>query len=82
MPHLLLVDDDQVCLRALSDCLQFAFRGQNLEVDVADSAATGLRLTTSLTTMPLLSMSFCSQASMGSHLSNKYGTPTRMCPLL
>ncbi|MBA2253064.1 MAG: response regulator [Nitrospirales bacterium] len=42
MPHLLLVDDDRDCLTALSNRLRFAFRGQGLEVDVADSAASGL----------------------------------------
>lgn len=44
MPHLLLVDDDRDCLTALSNRLRFAFRGQGVEVDVADSAATGLIL--------------------------------------
>ena len=44
MPHVLLVDDDKDCLTALANRLRFAFRGQNLDVDVADSAATGLIL--------------------------------------
>ena len=44
MPHLLLVDDDRDCLTALSNRLHFALRGQGVEVDVADSAATGLIL--------------------------------------
>ncbi|WP_447985573.1 response regulator transcription factor [Nitrospira sp. Nam74] len=42
--RLLLVDDDSDCLTALSDRLHFAFRNQGLEVDMADSAATGLIL--------------------------------------
>ncbi|WP_447983536.1 response regulator [Nitrospira sp. Nam74] len=44
MPSLLLVDDDRDCLTALSNRLRFAFRDQRVEVDVADSAATGLIL--------------------------------------
>jgi DNA-binding NtrC family response regulator len=42
--RLLLVDDDPDCLTALSNRLHFAFRDQGVEVDVADSAATGLIL--------------------------------------
>ncbi|WP_447986382.1 response regulator [Nitrospira sp. Nam74] len=41
-PQILLVDDDPECLIALSNRLRFAFRGQSLTVDVADSAACGL----------------------------------------
>jgi two-component system response regulator CiaR len=44
VPHVLLVDDDKDCLTALANRLRFAFRGQHLDVDVADSAATGLIL--------------------------------------
>ncbi|HKO19026.1 MAG TPA: response regulator, partial [Acidobacteriaceae bacterium] len=44
MPHVLLIDDDKDCLTALANRLRFAFRGQNVEVDVADSAITGLML--------------------------------------
>jgi two-component system OmpR family response regulator len=42
MARLLLVDDDRDCLTALSNRLRFALRGQGVDVDVADSAATGL----------------------------------------
>ena len=42
MPHILLIDDDQDYLTALSNRLQFAFRKQSLAVDMADSVATGL----------------------------------------
>ena len=42
MPHILLIDDDRDCLTALSNRLRFAFRGQSLAVDMAESAATGL----------------------------------------
>src|ERR687898_183784 len=41
-PQILLVDDDPECLTALSNRLGFAFRGQSLAVEVADSAANGL----------------------------------------
>ena len=44
MPHVLLIDDDKDCITALANRLRFAFRGQNVEVDVADSAITGLML--------------------------------------
>jgi DNA-binding response OmpR family regulator len=44
VPHVLLIDDDKDCLTALANRLRFAFRGQDVEVDVADSAATGLIL--------------------------------------
>ena len=44
MRHILLIDDDKDCLTALGDRLRFVFRGQNVEVDVADSAITGLML--------------------------------------
>lgn len=44
MPHVLLIDDDKDCLTALANRLRFAFRGQNIEVEVADSAITGLTL--------------------------------------
>jgi hypothetical protein len=44
MPHVLLADDDKECLTPLADRLRFAFGGQNIEVDVADSAITGLML--------------------------------------
>lgn len=44
MPQLLLVDDDRDCLTALSNRLRFALRGQGVEVDVAESAASGLIL--------------------------------------
>jgi DNA-binding NtrC family response regulator len=42
VPHVLLIDDDKDCLTALANRLRFVFRGQNLEVDVADSAITGM----------------------------------------
>lgn len=42
--HILLIDDDKDCLTALGDRLRFAFRGQTVEVDVADSASQGLML--------------------------------------
>jgi DNA-binding NtrC family response regulator len=42
--HVLLVDDDPDCLTALANRLRFAFKGQDVEIDVADSAATGLIL--------------------------------------
>jgi hypothetical protein len=41
MPHVLLIDDDKDCLMALANRLRFGFRGQDIEVDVADSATTG-----------------------------------------
>lgn len=44
MPHVLLIDDDRDCLTALSNRLRFAFRDHSLQVDTADSAATGLIL--------------------------------------
>ena len=44
MPHILLVDDDPICLAALAQRLRFGFREQRLEVDVADSAAAALIL--------------------------------------
>lgn len=44
MAHVLLVDDDSVCLTALAQRLRFGFREQRLEVDVADSAAAALIL--------------------------------------
>lgn len=44
MPRVLLVDDDKECLTALGNRLRFTFRRENLDVDVADSAATGLIL--------------------------------------
>jgi DNA-binding NtrC family response regulator len=44
MPHVLLIDDDKDCLMALANRLRFAFKGQRVEVDVADSAITGLML--------------------------------------
>jgi Response regulator containing CheY-like receiver, AAA-type ATPase, and DNA-binding domains len=43
--HILVVDDDPVCLAALAQRLRFAFREQGLEVDVAGSAAAALILT-------------------------------------
>ena len=42
--RLLLIDDDRECLMALSNRLRFALRDQRMEVDVAESAATGLIL--------------------------------------
>jgi DNA-binding response OmpR family regulator len=42
MPHILLVDDDRDCLTGLSNRLRFAFREQSLDIDLADSAASGL----------------------------------------
>ena len=42
--RLLLVDDDRQCLTALSNRLRFALRDRRVEVDVAESAATGLIL--------------------------------------
>jgi two-component system, OmpR family, response regulator len=42
--RLLLVDDDGDCLTALSNRLRFALRDQRVEVDVAESAATGVIL--------------------------------------
>lgn len=42
VPQILLVDDDPECLIALSNRLRFAFRGQSLAVELADSAASGL----------------------------------------
>lgn len=42
--RLLLVDDDRDCLTALSTRLRFALRDQRVEVDVSESAATGLIL--------------------------------------
>jgi len=44
VPHILLVDDDSVCLTALAQRLRFAFRQHGLEVDVADSAVAALIL--------------------------------------
>jgi DNA-binding NarL/FixJ family response regulator len=44
VPHILLVDDDPMCLAALAQRLRFGFREQRLEVDVADSAAAALIL--------------------------------------
>jgi DNA-binding response OmpR family regulator len=44
MAHILLVDDDPVCLAALAQRLRFAFRERRLEVDVAGSAAPALIL--------------------------------------
>ncbi len=44
MPRLLLIDDDRDCLTALSNRLRFTFRDRGVEVDIADSAATGLIL--------------------------------------
>src|SRR5687768_18598009 len=42
--RLLLVDGDRECLTALSNRLRFALRDQRVELDVAESAATGLIL--------------------------------------
>lgn len=44
MAHILVVDDDPVCLAALAQRLRFAFRERRLEVDVAGSAASALIL--------------------------------------
>jgi DNA-binding NtrC family response regulator len=44
VPLVLLIDDDKDCLMALANRLRFAFKGQHVEVDVADSAITGLML--------------------------------------
>lgn len=44
VPHILLIDDDPICLAALAQRLRFGFREQRLEVDVADSAAAALIL--------------------------------------
>ena len=44
MKRLLLVDDDPSCLLALGERLRFAFRKDNLAVDIADSASTGIIL--------------------------------------
>jgi DNA-binding response OmpR family regulator len=44
VPHILLVDDDSICLAALAQRLRFVFRGHELEVDVASSAAAALIL--------------------------------------
>lgn len=46
--RLLLVDDDRECLTALSNRLRFALRDQRVEVDVAESAASGLILAHSI----------------------------------
>jgi DNA-binding response OmpR family regulator len=44
VPHILLVDDDSICLAALAQRLRFAFREHGLEVDVASLAAGALIL--------------------------------------
>jgi DNA-binding response OmpR family regulator len=44
MKRLLLVDDDPACLLALGERLRFAFRKEQLAVDIADSASTGIIL--------------------------------------